>query len=56
LKFWLPNPNDPPVNFDVEVAKKVLIEAGRQFCYIVKEENKALHLSPFTKGNTFNAF
>jgi len=38
----------------VEVAKKVLVEAGRQFCYLVKEENKALTLSPYFQGNLFN--
>ncbi|XP_060860355.1 lysine-specific demethylase 3A-like isoform X4 [Metopolophium dirhodum] len=48
--LWLPNPECPPSSLDVEVAKKVLVEAGRQFCYLVKEENKALTLSPYFQG------
>lgn len=47
----MPNSKFPPSSLDVDVAKKVLVEAGRQFCYLVKEENKALCLSPFFKGN-----
>lgn len=47
----MPNSKFPPTTYGIEVAKKVLIEAGRQFCYLVKEENKALHLSPFFRGN-----
>lgn len=47
----MPNEKSPPSSLDVDVAKKVLVEAGRQFCYLVKEENKALSLSPFFQGN-----
>lgn len=47
----MPNSNFPPSTLNVDVAKKVLIEAGRQFCYLVKEENKALSLSPYFQGN-----
>lgn len=47
----MPNSKFPPKSLDVDVAKKVLVEAGRQFCYLVKEENKALSLSPYSQGN-----
>lgn len=47
----MPNSKFPPKVLDVDVAKKVLVETGRQFCYLVKEENKALRLSPFFLGN-----
>lgn len=48
--IWLPDPKCPPSSLDVKVAKKILVEAGRQFCYLVKEENKALTLSPYFQG------
>lgn len=47
----MPNSKFPPSTLDVDVAKKILIEAGRQFCYLVKEENKALSLSPYSHSN-----
>lgn len=47
----MPNSKFPPNTLDVDIAKKVLIEAGRQFCYLVKEENKAPHLSTYFQGN-----
>lgn len=47
----MPNSKFPPDNLNLEVAKKILLEAGRQFCYLVKEENKALTLSSFFQGN-----
>lgn len=50
----MPNSTSPPNALDVDVAKKVLIEAGRQFCYLVKEEKQALSLSPFFQGSNFN--
>jgi len=53
LNLWMPNEKSPPSSFDVDVAKKVLVEAGRQFCYLVKEENKALSLSPFFSRQTY---
>ncbi|KAE9522545.1 hypothetical protein AGLY_017066 [Aphis glycines] len=45
--LWLRDPKCPPSSFDVNVAKKILVEVGRQFCYLVKEKNKALTLSPY---------
>lgn len=47
----MPNSKFPPNSLDVEVAKKVLVEAGRQFCYLVKEENKAPSVLPTFQGN-----
>lgn len=47
----MPNSKFPPSTLDVDVAKKILVEAGRQFCYLVKEENKALSLSPYSHSN-----
>ncbi|XP_050529543.1 uncharacterized protein LOC126899059 isoform X2 [Daktulosphaira vitifoliae] len=49
LELWTPNSQNPPDGLDVTVAKKVLEEAGRQFCYLVKEENEALTLTPFAQ-------
>lgn len=40
-----------PNNLDVEVAKKILEEAGRQFCHLVKEENTSLSLLPNLHSN-----
>lgn len=36
---------------DVKVAKRVLQEAGSQFCNLVKEEQKAFMLSHISRGN-----
>lgn len=47
----MPNSEIHPDVLDVEVAKKILEEAGRQFCYLVKEENKTLSLKPYFRGN-----
>lgn len=54
MSLWMPNSKFPPSSLDVDEAKKILKEAGRQFCYLVKEEKNALELSPFFKGNNFD--
>lgn len=47
----MPNSEFPPNVLDVKVAKRILEEAGRQFCYLVKEENKSFSLLPNLRGN-----
>ncbi|XP_050534930.1 lysine-specific demethylase 3A [Daktulosphaira vitifoliae] len=45
LKMWLPDSNNVPDNFDVQVALKVLEDTGGQFCRFVQDENEALYLN-----------
>ncbi|VVC45948.1 JmjC domain [Cinara cedri] len=44
LNLWMPNSSCPP-QMNIKVAKRVLQEAGQQFCNLVKEEKKTLTLS-----------
>ncbi|XP_050437572.1 lysine-specific demethylase 3A-B [Adelges cooleyi] len=45
LNMWLPDTNNVPENYDVQVSIKVLEDAGGQFCKFVQDENEALRLN-----------
>ncbi|XP_050439133.1 uncharacterized protein LOC126844775 isoform X2 [Adelges cooleyi] len=51
VNLWMPNTTLNMATLDTLMARKVLEEAGQQFCYLVKEENEALTLSPFAQRN-----
>jgi lysine-specific demethylase 3 len=47
LKLWLPLPDSPPADLDLEMSRFLLTQVGDQFCDLLEQEKEsiAVHMS-----------
>lgn len=47
LKLWLPSPEKPPADLDINMSRFLLQQVGDQFCDLLKQEKEAvsIHMS-----------
>lgn len=47
LKLWLPLPDNPPADLDLEMSRFLLTQVGDQFCDLLEQEKEsiAVHMS-----------
>ena len=47
MKLWLPIPDNPPADLDLEMSRFLLAQVGDQFCDLLEQEKESLavHMS-----------
>ncbi|KAI5706583.1 hypothetical protein M8J75_009568 [Diaphorina citri] len=45
ISLWLPDPDNPPLDIDIELGRFILLQLAGQFCDLLRQEDEALELN-----------